>query len=356
MSKPKKAQVWTRRQALWLMTGFTGSIALHACGQQSSTSSESTKAETGSNELTSAATGSTLWIGYTPLYIALEKGFFKEEGLNLDYKVFSGTGEADAAFAAGRLQGENVVTSEAVALASRGLDYRIIMVADTSFGGDGILASNSIGSIADFKGERIAVEEGGVSHFFLLQVLNKEAGLSGDDISIVNVTPDAAAAAYQTGKVDIAVTYSPFLQKANQARQDGRIIYDTSKMPTAIVDVYIFSPQFIEENPGTAKAFVRGILRGKEFLNTNREEALAIAGERLELAPEQVAEQLKGVNLTSLKKNIEMLGNPQSDIYLAKHMNSLGQFLENQKQIQKVPGEMPKLLDPQFVEAVGKNA
>jgi hypothetical protein len=47
----------------------------------------------------SVTVGITTWIGYTPLYIALEKGFFKELGLDLKLQVFE-TISPDAAAAA----------------------------------------------------------------------------------------------------------------------------------------------------------------------------------------------------------------------------------------------------------------
>ncbi|PIG92573.1 myristoyl transferase [Gloeocapsopsis sp. IPPAS B-1203] len=339
---------WTRRQALSLFTGFAGSLALHACTQQPSGSLFNTSST--ATESVLATSGSTLWIGYTPLYIALEKGFFQENGLNLDFRDFSSATDAMAAFGAGRLDSQALVTSEAVSLAAKGVDYRIIMAADNSLGGDGILARNSITSINDFKGKEVAVEVGGVSHFFLLQVL-KEAGLSGDDVRLTNVTPDAAAAAYQAGRTEIAVTYSPFLQKADQAQQDGRIIYDTSQMPTAIVDVYLFSNQFIEANPNAVTGFIQGILQAREFMETDRDEALAIAGKRLQLTPQEVEEQLKGVRLIDLPTNLEMLGNPQSDIYLLNHMNDLSQFLVSQKQIPQAPN-LTNTLEPKFLKEV----
>ncbi len=354
MSTDHKTKVWTRRQALGVMTGFTGSLALHACTQQAQTSSSSTRAaqstEAASTEAASATSGSTLWIGYTPLYIALEKGFFQEGGLKLDYKDFSSGNDANAAFGAGRLNGLSNVTSEVVTMAARGFDYRIVIAADNSLGGDGILARNSIADIKNFKGKQIAVEQGSVSHFFLLQVL-QEAGLSANDVKITNVTPDAAAAAYQAGRTDIAVTYSPFLQKANEAQKDGRIIYDTSKMPTAIVDVYLFNTKFVEANPNATKAFVQGIFKGIKFLETNKDEALAIAGKRLQLKPEEVEEQLKGVRLIDLPTNLEMMSNSQSDIYLLKHMNELSQFLADQKQIPK-PADVSKVLEPRFLKEI----
>ena len=280
----------------------------------------------------------------------MSKGFFQEGGLKLDYKDFSSDTEGDAALGAGRLDGRSIVTSQAVTLAAKGIDYRIIMAADNSLGGDGILARNSIADIKDFKGKQIAVEVGGVSHFFLLQVL-KSAGLSSSDVKIISVTPDASAAAYQAGRTDIAVTYSPFLQKANEAQKDGRIIYDTSKMPTAIVDVYLFSTKFIEANPEAQKAFIQGIFKGLKFLETNKDEALAIAGKRLQLKPEEVEEQLKGVRLIDLPTNLEMMSNAQSDIYLLKHMNTLSQFLVEQKQIPQA-ADVSKVLEPKFLKQV----
>lgn len=342
-----KHQRWTRRQAIWLITGAVSGIGLHACNQSAKTSSSQ-------NPSTSkaASIGITTWIGNTPLYIAQEKGFFKELGLNLDAKVFNTVAEAFPAFSTGKLDGVAPVTSEAVTLAAKGIDYRIVLVMDTSVGADGILARNSVASIKDFKGKRIAVQQGGVGHFFLLQVL-AEAGLSGDDITIVNTTPDAAAAAYQTGNVEIAYSYSPFLERAHAAQKDGRITYDSSKMPTAIADVYVFSTKFIEANPKAVEAFVGGILKGLDFLNTNPNEGLAIAAKRLNVTPEELAAQLKGINLPAAQTNTEMLSNPQSDLYLLKPMSALANFLKDQKQIQTIP-ELSKVLEPQFVTKRGE--
>jgi len=354
---PFKPPIMTRRRALWMMGGATGGLMLHACTSPSSTSTSSTdtSSETGddaASDLVSGQSGSTLWIGYTPMYIAIEKGFFQEMGFDLEYNIFGASGEADAAFSAGRIDAQSSVTSEAVALASKGVDYRIVQIADTSLGGDGILARNSVADVADFKGREIAVEVGAVSHFFLLQVL-EEAGLTADDVTITNLTPDAAASAYTADRVDIAVTYSPFLKQANDAQTDGRIIYDTSKMPTAIVDAYMFNTEFVEANPAAVQAHIDGIYKAIDFLDTNTDEALELAAKWLELSPEDVATELQGVDLTNPENNVKMLSDESSDIYLVDHMSALGDFLSNQGQIESAPTQetLAGLIDPQFVKA-----
>lgn len=86
-------------------------------------------------------------------------------------------------------------------------------------------------------------------------------------------------------------------------------------------------------------------------METNRDEALAIAGKRLQLTPQEVEEQLKGVRLIDLPTNLEMLGNPQSDLYLLDHMNDLSQFLVSQKQIPQAP-DLSNTLEPRFLREV----
>lgn len=333
--------IWTRRQAIWLIVGAVGGGALHACTQPTPSPSDNT---------TSASMGIVTWVGLTPLHIAREKGFFKELGLNLDIKEFSSIPDSNAALVAGRLNGVAPVTSEAVLLAATGADFRVVMVEDISVGADGILARKNIKEVKDFKGKRIAVEKGSVSHFFLLQVLN-EAGLSEKDVTIVSMLSDQAAVAYQSGKIDVAVTYSPFLEQANTAQKDGRVIYDSSKMPGAILDLYVFDTKFIETYPKAVEAFVRGIFKGLEFLQTNRPEGLAIAAKRLQITPAELDANLKILKLPDIQTNIDMLSNPQSPLYVGKKLIEMAQFMKAQKQIKQLP-DMSKFIEPKFVKAM----
>ncbi|MBD2305536.1 ABC transporter substrate-binding protein [Chroococcidiopsis sp. FACHB-1243] len=338
-------QYWSRRHALWMMAGTTGSFVLHGCDTATQTPSPSPTAA----KPVSATIGILNWIGLTPLHIALEKGFFKQAGIDLQPKIFGSNPDSNAAFIAGRLDALAPVTSEAILIASKGRDFRVVLVEDISVGGDGILARNSVTDIKAFKGKKVAVERASVSHFFLLQVL-AEAGLSEKDITIVSTTPDAAAAAYQTGQVEIAVSYAPFLQKANQAQKDGRIIYDSAKMPTAISDLYVFDAKFIQANPQAVQAFVNGVLQGLDFLNKNPKEGLASAAKRLETTPDSLAADLKGIKLPDAATNIEMFTNSQSELYILNSMKSMAEFLSSQKQIEKVP-DMSKFIEPKFVKA-----
>ncbi|MGB3292409.1 MAG: ABC transporter substrate-binding protein [Phormidesmis sp.] len=343
-----------RRHALQLLAGASGAVLLHACGggtteEVSSEPAESTESDSPETTM-SMSMGTAPWVGQVPLYIAMEKGFFAEQGLDFELRNFGTSGDYLSAFLSNNLDSVSLVSSEAVTLADSGKDFKIVLVQDNSVGGDGILAKDSVASIEDFAGKQIAVDTSGVSYFFLLQVL-QEAGLSKDDVTIVNTDPAAAAAAFQSNSVDIAVTYAPYLQQAADAVEGGRIIYDSSEMPTAIIDLYLFDAAYVEENPEAVQAFVNGIFMGLEFLSTDEEEALQIGAAALDVEPEDVAADLEGVKLPDQATNVEMMAEPDSDLYVGEPLNELADFLLTEGQIESEVADLATTLDPQFVEA-----
>jgi NitT/TauT family transport system substrate-binding protein len=329
----------TRRHVVSALT--LGSLGLVACSKAPT--------EGASKAIT---VGLVDWVGYAPLYVARAKGIFKDLGIDLDAKNFHGNNEEKIAFVGGRLDGAADVLSSGVELATSSKDFRVVMVIDRSVGADGVLASNKIADIKGFKGQKVALEEGTVSHFFFLQVLS-EVGLTGKDITIINASPADAAAAYQSRNVDIAVTYAPFLGKANTLRKDGRIIYDSSKLPYAIADIYEFDAKFIEEHPDTLQAFVTGFFKGLDYIKAHPEESAKIIAKELKITVPEVTDFLKGVQLADIPTNLDMLTNPQSQGYVPKTMAILAKFLLEQGQIKAIPG-LTKLIEPKFVLAAQK--
>ena len=344
MTRSDQFFLYSRRRALQFLAGASTGLLLHACGQSGSQSSSNT-----GTEQMSLSIGFVTWIGMTPLHIALEKGFFRDLGLDLKPQTFGTNTDLNAAFLAGQLDASTPVTSAAVLTASKGKDFRIVLVQDNSVGGDGILARNSIKSIKAFKGQKIAVEKGAVSHFFLLQVL-AEAGLTEADVTLVNADVTTATSAYQSGQVDIAVAYAPFLQQANEAQPDGRVIYDTAKMPTAISDFYIFDQAFAEANPKAVEAFVTGIFQGRDFLEQNPEEGLALAAKALETTPDALAADLKGVELPDAQANLKLLDASQGESPVVTSLQNMADFMIAQKQVESVPN-LAQFVEPKFVEA-----
>jgi NitT/TauT family transport system substrate-binding protein len=148
----------------------------------------------------------SIWVGYGPLFVAAEKGFFAKEGVEVELIQIEDHTAALAARYAGQVDALAIATQDVVAFSEPDEEpLACVLMLDDSRGGDGILATNDIQTIADLKGKSVAFGFRGISQFYL-DVLLREAGLSEADIEVVDLPADKAAEAFMLQEVDAAVT------------------------------------------------------------------------------------------------------------------------------------------------------
>ena len=132
-----------------------------------------------------------IWIGYGPLFVAQEKGFFAKEGVEVE--LINSRGPHSRLLRTvcrpGRCgRGRHAGRSDVSPSRMRNL-WCACSRSTNSRGGDGILATKDIQSIADLKGRSVAVSRGSLQQFYLT-VLLKEVGLSEADIEVVDLAAD----------------------------------------------------------------------------------------------------------------------------------------------------------------------
>jgi NitT/TauT family transport system substrate-binding protein len=264
--------------------------------------------------------GFNTWVGYGPFYVAQEKGFFKEEGLDVDLQRIEGTGDRRAALIAGRIEALGSTIDDLVVGASQGVPAKMVLGIDQSNGADGIVAVNSIKNIKDLKGKTIAVQPGFVNHFFLLYLLDKN-GLSTSDVKIEAMEPDAAGLAFVAKQIDVAVTWEPHLSKAKE-RSDGHVLI-TSADPIAegvIVDNFIVRNDVIQRQREDVEKFIRAWFKAVQYCKTNPDDANAIIAKAFDLKPSEVPDMLSGVKLFDQgmnKKFLSLTGEPHTVLEIA---------------------------------------
>ena len=214
------------------------------------------------------------WVGYGPFYIAKEQGFFRDEGLEVDLVLMEDVKTRMPALAAGRVDAAATTVDAVLNFYSARRPFRYLFAVDDSKGGDGIVSKNTIGTVAELKGKRIAFSEGSVSQFYL-GVLLKEAGLSLKDIKMVNMTAGDAGAAFVAGRVDAAVTWEPWLTRGNKAKH-GHILVDSSTSPGLITDIIVTTAKRLKTRTADLKAFYRAWTRAIEWRKVNEREGDAI--------------------------------------------------------------------------------
>ena len=208
--------------------------------------------------------GHSTWVGNGPLYIARDKGYFAEEGVEFEDINIGDLKLRFAAAAAGEIDIILTTIDAMVLYLKNGDEYVLLTGADTSAGGDGIVATKDIKTIQDLKGKKVAFNEGSTSQF-LLDVLLAENGMSEADVVPVNMDPGDAGAALIAGQVDAAVTWEPWLTKAKNS-ENAHILFDTTNRQDFITDFVMVRKEFLAEHPGGRRRLRQGLVQGGRLL------------------------------------------------------------------------------------------
>jgi NitT/TauT family transport system substrate-binding protein len=218
--------------------------------------------------------GHSTWVGYGPLFLARDKRFFDEAGVNIELKTFEDPKSRFFALISGRLDGIATTLDTASLYWSPQHPFRSVLGLDDSKGGDGIVAVDAIKSIKDLRGKRVAFNKGSVSHFFLSVLLRKN-GMTEKDIKGIQMQQDDAGAAFVAHKVDAAVTWEPWLSRAKKTT-GGHVLVDSSSTPGLIVDILLFRTDIIKNHPDAVKASVAGWYKAVDYWKKNPDESDAV--------------------------------------------------------------------------------
>jgi NitT/TauT family transport system substrate-binding protein len=292
----------------WFSLSLATLLLAVACTQQPNTNSVPGTAPSSSAPLVSATNS---WIGYSGHYVAIKKGFFAKEGLDVQDKFFPTSTEEITALLAGKLDIAWLTSGDTIQAVDKDPSLKVIYLVDYSNGADGIIARN-VATSKEAKGKSMA-RENLLFEKVLLQAYLKQGGLTERDLKIQDMPAPDAAIAFATKKVDMAVTFEPFLTK-NAQLGGGKVVFST-KDTNLIADVIVVRDKLIQTRKKDLQAYLRAVDKAVKLVNAADPETLKIAAEKMTVKPEEVKEQLTGVKLFDLEANRSMgfqKGNPKS--------------------------------------------
>jgi NitT/TauT family transport system substrate-binding protein len=263
--------------------------------------------------------GMSTWLGYAPLYLAKEKGFFQKRGIEVEVVVIESPADRRAAFAADRIQGmaTTVDTHVMTAAAENPIALKQVLAMDDSHGGDGMVAKKEIKAIKDLKGKTVAAQLGaGASYFWLNYVLSQN-GMKLTDLKTVDMKAGDAGAAFVAGKVDAAVTWEPWLSRAKET-PFGHVLLSSDQTPGIIVDSLAFKPDFLKKRAEDVKKIIAAWNEAVQLAVENPTEADAIMAKFTGQKPEEFTKEKTGVRFYGQKENKEYFGTPQKPGLLYK--------------------------------------
>ena len=292
---------------------------------------------------------SSTWTGYALIYLANAKGIWKQHGLDVNFKDVEDPNDRFIALTAGRLEGMASTVDAFARQQSNGVPAIEVFPIDASVGGDGILAKNTIQSVADLKGKTVAVNQGSVSEWFLAQVL-KDKGLSLSDVKEQNMKSGEAGAAFVASKVDVAVTWEPWLSKA-KVRQDGHVLVSSKEYPDLIMDSFAFRKDFIQKYPDTVKDFMKAYYDAYNWMQQNQTEALKVIGDAVGESADDVKADLSTMTLFDLSKGKEVMGTSSSHGKIYDNVKAAADFWKSQKAIDNAVNPSDAV-DPSFINTL----
>ena len=195
------------------------------------------------------------WLGYGGWLVADKNGLFANNGADVKISTFTTDDEINAALVAGKLDGANVATHTALRLKSEGTPITIVTLLDQSNEADAIIAKKTITSIADLKGKKVAYEQGTTSDLLLNAALAAN-GMTLADVTPVKLPAADVAAALQSGKVDVGVTYEPYITPFLQKNSDFASLYPASNIPGIVSDVFVVRDEVLKSKPGQIHALL----------------------------------------------------------------------------------------------------
>lgn len=241
-------------------------------------SSEKTEQE---NELLDLKLSYVTWVGIAPWFIAKEKGFFEDNGLNVDLTLIEDETTYTTLYSTNQIQAGGCVLDSFVFNNANGAGTVCPIALDGSVGGDGIIAAEGINSVKDLKGKTVALDKSSTPYYFFNLVL-KDNGLTEDDVTIMDMTSGDAGSAFLGGSVDAAVVWEPWLTNASQ-REGGHVLVSTVDYPTSIVDGLVVSGQFYKEHPDGVEALKKSWYDAVNYYKENVDEGNKIMAEGLEV-------------------------------------------------------------------------
>lgn len=222
------------------------------------------------------------WVGFMPVVLAKEKGFFDAEGVNVQYVYGESSRQQRLEFESGAYDGVMLALGSLIAIGAKAPDTRIVMLTDISTTGDAVVARPEIRSIADLRGKRIVLGAAGYGEV-VVSVMLQQAGLRTDDIIWVPMQNESETLRMlKDGRVDAFQTWEPFVSRA--VAEGAHVIFTGADIPGLIPDGVAFHGDVVKKRPEDIRAFLRGWFRGVDFWLANPSEAEQVISQAVGLS------------------------------------------------------------------------
>lgn len=213
-------------------------------------------------------------IFYAPQYVAIEQGYFADEGIDLELVNGFGADKVMSAMVAGETDIGFCGGEASIYLYAEGASNYVVNFAQlTQRAGNFLVARNEI---KDFTWDMLKGKEvlggrkGGMPEMVFEYILNKNGIIPQTDVSIdQSIDFGSTAAAFSSGQGDFTVEFEPSataLEQAGEGYVVASLGVDSGYVPYTS---YSVTKEYLSEHPDIVEGFTRALQRGMEYVNTH---------------------------------------------------------------------------------------
>ncbi len=292
-------------------------------------------------------TGYVPALPWAPFFVAVEKGYFRERGLDVQLEPIQSTNDAVVQLASGNYDvaagGANVSFWNAL---SRGIKPVVVapLHTETNPQATPLLISKAahdsgrIKSVADLKGKKVAVNGKGAAIEYWLEKALNTAGLTTQDVDVQVVAFPDLAGALTNGSVDAGLATEPFPTLG----EDKGLLYRLADnfVPDFQVTMVYANPDFARAKPDAVQNVVTGFLRGCRDLQGDGWKSDANA---------RIIEKYTRVPADVIKRAAPTVCDPNGAIHNDDFMLLQAFFMKRGDLTYKQPIEFSPLVDDRYV-------
>jgi len=256
--------------------------------------------------------GTNNWIGYEPLYLARDVGFYNETEVKLI--EYASTSEVLRAFRNKSLDVAALTLDETLLLMESKTPVQVVLIMDISNGADVIMSRPQFKDIVSLKGKRIGVESSALGAYVLSRALALN-GLSLNDVNIVHLNINEHLYAYNQDKVDALVTFEPVRTKL---LDHGAIdIFSSRDIPNEVIDVLVMRTGDTKTINKKIRRLIKGWFQTLDYIRQDPLEAATLMGKRIQIEPEKIHKSMDDLIWADIDHNKMLLTDQQGTLSTA---------------------------------------
>lgn len=246
-----------------------------------------------------------------PFQYAKSKGLYDEKlGVKLNWVAFDSGTAMSAAMAAGDVQ---IAVSQGVppfvVATSAGQDLQVVDIAASYSDNDNCVVASRLeidkGNVGELAGARVALPVGTIAHYGFLQQM-AHFGVDPAGMTIVDMAPAEAAAAFEQGSIDMACGWGGAL---NRMKENGNVLLSGDEKEAAGIlafDLTTTSGSFAAEQPQLLADFVAMTAEMNAMWNAGdkRDEMLPVIAQDAGMDPDAAASVIDNFKFLSPKQQL----------------------------------------------------